>query len=41
VHGKGDAWTVEEPPGTGDVSSIGGADGLVWALERDGLLFRR
>ncbi len=41
AHGKGDTWTVDERPGVGDVTSIGGADGLVWVLSREGLLFRR
>jgi len=39
VHGKGDSWTVDEPLGA-DITSIGGADGLVWAISREGLLFR-
>ena len=40
VHGKGDTWTMSERPGPNDVTRVGGADGLVWALGRDGLLFR-
>lgn len=40
IHGKGDTWTVSERPGPSNVVSVGGADGLVWALSRDGLLFR-
>ncbi len=32
VHGKGDSWTVDERFGTADITSVGGADGLVWAL---------
>jgi hypothetical protein len=47
VHGRGSSWTVEESPGHSEVKALGGADGLVWTLARQGplgphgLLFRR
>ena len=41
THGKGETWTVERTPGLAEITAIGGADGLVWMLGREGLLFRR
>jgi hypothetical protein len=41
VHGRGETWTSEARPGGADFTSIGGGDGVVWALSRDGLLVRR
>jgi hypothetical protein len=40
VHGKGDTWTVSERLGPNSITRVGGADGLVWALGRDGLVIR-
>jgi len=40
VRGKGDSWTIDERSSAAEITSVGGADGLVWALSRDGLLFR-
>ena len=39
VHGGAASWTVEELPV--DAAAIGGAQGLVWVLGPQGLLFRR
>ena len=41
LHGSGSTWTVEPLPGLGEISAIGGADGLVWVLGPQGLMFRR
>jgi hypothetical protein len=41
VHGGGSSWTVEDRPGVGEIKAVGGADGLVWVLGPEGLLFRR
>ena len=41
VHGQGASWTVEQAPGLSEITTMGGADGLVWLLGREGLLFRR
>lgn len=41
VHGRGPTWTVDERPGLAEISAVGGADGLVWILGPQGLLFRR
>jgi hypothetical protein len=41
VHGKGETWTADARPGSAGFTSVGGADGVVWALSREGLLIRR
>jgi hypothetical protein len=40
-HGSGSTWTVEPGPGLGEITAIGGADGVVWMFGPQGLLFRR
>jgi len=40
VHGQSNSWTVNELFGAADITSVGGAGGLVWVLSRDGLLFK-
>jgi hypothetical protein len=41
VHGQGEVWTADVKPGNAGFGSVGGADGVVWVLGRDGLLVRR